>query len=63
MLQSKESLAESIKLKFFIKVCMILKRLKNKFIIFKSEGYTCIESKRYLIACIFDLLKNFIRAS
>ena len=42
---------------------MILKRLKNKFIIFKSEGYTCIESKRYLIAYIFDLLKNFIRAS
>ena len=61
--EQKETLVESIKLKIFIKVCMILKRLKNKFIIFKFEGYMCIESKRYLIACIFDFLKNLLENS
>ena len=47
--KKKKRLAESIKLKFFIKACMILKRLKSKFIIFKFEGYMCIESKRHLL--------------
>ena len=61
--RAKKSLAESIKVKIFIKIYMILKRLKNKFIIFKFEGYMCIESKRYLIACIFDLLKNLLENS
>ena len=41
--KKKKSLAESIKFKFFIKLFMILKKLKNKFIIFKFEGYMCIK--------------------
>ena len=60
--EQKKSLAESIKVKIFIKIYTILKRLKNKFIIFKFEGYVCIESKRYLIACISDLLKNLLES-